>query len=427
MTENQVIKYGLEISTIFDNALDDGRRSFQLEDRNIIKISVAKDFRSNIYPVVYLQLALSDKDYYYIKENKNSVKFLVKVNSYLVDDVGTLEEFLSRKRPYMKNNIMSMMFRGYFDDVSPFTELKINEDNVLKDDSSDLKLLEMYLFSEEDLEKNKIDCNYVLNDANIFDAIIHSCNKVGITNLIMLPPDNEEEYKQIISPPVKLKQSISFLQENYGVYNNGILLFHDFNKTYIIPKYLKEAVVEKDECKSVYILLNEKDGNNANLNISSYYDSSKNIFVINTINNVTITDNSNLNKEIVGDSLNVIDISNIENKNIDLELNSYSSNSNTIKQKNLINYNNNSYIVEEYKSELQNSQININLNLINVDISYLGPNKEIVLIFENSDTENKYGGHYSINNMTYIITRESGGSQDFYVKLNLDLNKVMYV
>lgn len=422
---SRVIKYGIEVSALFDNEVDSGNRSFKFENSNIIGFSVAKDFKNSLYPVVYMQISMSDKDYYYIVENKNHIRFLVKMNSYLVDDNGTLEDYLSNKRPYMRNTIMNMVFRPYFEDVTPYTDKKINEENILGDDNSNFKMLEVYLFSDESLEKNKVDCNFILKDASVFDALVYSCNKVGVKDLVIEIPDNKKVYEQIVSPPLKFRQTVNFLQQNYGIYNTGVIAFQDFERTYILPKYLKESVIEKDECKTIYILVNDKDGSNINMNLSSYYDVNKKIYAINTLNNLQFIDNSNFDKEIIGDSINVLNVDNINSTNVSLELNSY--NNDITKNKNLVNYNNNEFLINEFKSTLQNRQISVSMDLVNIDISYITPNKEIVLIFEDDDIEKKYGGHYSIEEFSYSVVRESGGSQDFTVKASLKLNKVMYI
>lgn len=426
---DKVYKYDTSVSILYTKDLKQSKDSFELDKRNIIGLSVAKDFKNNILPVVNLKISLSEKDYYFILDNKNHVKILLKIYAYLVDDKTSLEDYLSKKIPYMKNKIMDIVFRPYFDDVTPYTEKDINEDkDSLQNERSDFRILNMYLYSEDNLEKNKIDINFSLNNCSPFDALIYACNKTNVKDLIIKEPDNLENYRQIICPPLKLKQSIEFIQNNYGIYKQGLLFFQDFNRTYILPKYLNKSVIEKDECNIIYFFINNKKGNNINMSLNSYYDKRENMYVINTLNNVTINDNSNLNKELIGDRVNLIDINSEEKiENINLELDAYESSNEITKNKNLILYNNNPYKIEEFKSKINNEQISLSLSVINIDVSFLTPNKQIIFLFEDTATQNKFGGHYSLSYLDYSIYRESGGSLDMQIKCNLILNKIMYI
>ena len=312
---NLVTKYLPEVSILFSkNAITNkDNRSFKLPINSILKLSVAKNYRETLHPILFLEIAISERDYYYILDKKNDVKIMINLKSYLVEDEISLESYLSRKTPYMSNTIFNGVFRPYFEDVTPFTDKKstMGEEakTVMQEEKSEGKRMAMYLFLEENLEKNKIELNYILKNATVFESIVYACNKTKINNLIIELPHNGQRFRQIICPPTKFRPCLDYLQENYGIYRTGVICFEDFDRTYILPKVLKRAVTEREECKYIYILVNEKQGTNINMALNSYYDKKKYSYYINTLDNLTVSDNSVFDKEIEGDAINVMNIS----------------------------------------------------------------------------------------------------------------------
>lgn len=424
----KIYKYDINVKVIFTEDSEYKDKSYEINSRNVVNLSVSNDYLNTLYPVTFLQFSLSERDYYFILENKNDVRLLITLTAYLVEDSSTLEEYLSKKVPYGKNIVMQKVFRMYFDDVSPYNERKIHEEDPLKTDTSEFKVLSTYLFAEDNLEKNKHDINFVLNNLTISDALIYICNKSKVTDLIFKDPDNTKVYEQILCPPLKLKQSVKHLQENYGIYNEGSFLYQDFKRTYLLPKSFKEATTEEKEVDKVYILLNDVSGENSNMNITSSYNEKYEAYMISTFNNIKITNNANFDKEIVGDKITIINANNTneDNEVMEIPLNSYVSSNGVTKNKNVVYYNDNKYTITEYYHDIINNQIIIDMELMNIDVSYITPNKEYVLLFENSDDNKKYGGNYNIKSFVYSISRDLGGAVDFQLNCQLRLNKVMY-
>ena len=149
------------------------------------------------------------------------------------------------------------------------------------------------------------------NNCNITQVIKNVVINSGIKRCILDIPENKEIYSQIILPGLKLKETMSFLQQFYGIYSNSIKTFIKDDTLYILRG--TTGIHEQDD--------NDNESRFIRLKMDLYVDG-QNKFgggftttILKTGNSTEYLcyadlknqDISNITSELIGDGTSIID------------------------------------------------------------------------------------------------------------------------
>ena len=118
--------------------------------------------------------------------------------------------------------------------------------------------IELQLFTEKEYELKNKQFHFILTQATVKDAICYALKELGIEKMSLPEPDNKTTYTNLIIPPQQsFKTFIDFLQDRYGIYNEGCNFYYNEEIMFIYPDY-KRTVTNCPETAHFYCI---GDGN----------------------------------------------------------------------------------------------------------------------------------------------------------------------
>lgn len=395
MSVTVLCKYTIDdIGIIFE----DGSTATILSN-NISSIFIEKDYHENFLPIMAINTTINPKLQAKIRQNHATVKCKVKINRFLVrnnQDMGN-KKFL---KPYIDD-----VFNLNIDDISPIRESLDDKmtgyDQSPQKDSTNLTL---YLFKQVHIDKNKQPLNFILNNATIAETFVYGCTEVGIDKLLLSDPDNSTIYPQIIIPANTLQGMTEYLQNVYGIFSKGYMLFHDFDILYFINRYLRCTAYRPGEMRRVYIHVSEKDTPEYT-DLGGWEDTNANTYHFNTNAKPSITSKAKEIQDTLFDTLQVVNT--YTGKVNRYKLNLPIKNTNSVHT--LDDRYDNPMAIEAFKYSLEETNCIVDIALIEPDLGLLTPNKEFYLDMKFKNTiYNQYNKIYKLHKFTAMFQRTSG-------------------
>lgn len=147
------------------------------------------------------------------------------------------------------------------------------------------------LLLKNDLKLKTVIHNYVFGTESKpcapIDAVVATIEQNPyVKGYIIDPPDNTNEYEDLIVEAGELKDAIKKIQFNYGVYGKGLELFLDEDILYVLNKCESQHSAEKDKINLISVKVNERTDrpdakeyvNEDNKNKIIYYERRSNVY-----------------------------------------------------------------------------------------------------------------------------------------------------
>lgn len=378
-----------------------------LPDR-VRSISIVHNYETNLFPVFRLELVTSPSVYYNIIKNKSNIKIKIRMQKYYTE-VGENKKSLYR-------DVINDTFDLILDDNDYDVDRSVRENskkndykNITVDNSNDLSMsnnvIELFLFKSDIINKMNATINSILSNATVTDGIQYIAYNAGLSNILMSPADNIKNIKELIIPPLKAKEAIMWLNNYYGIYKNGMLMYNDFinNILYILPYTGDCTAYKSNEIKETNILIPKKSNVFSSELCSIYRRDHKDIYYILCTNNIAIK-----NESISFDIINSINSTTVDSYSGEININKNNYGNTKI----IENKTENEWYSNIYTTLSSGKQIVIDLLLSHYDIESLKPNKKIKIIFEDSTLSNKYKGNFLL---TYLETTFLKDGSDFTI------------
>ncbi len=394
MPVSQLCKYSIDdIGVIFK----DGSTATILKT-NVTAIMIEKDYHNDFFPIFSVDVVLPSDLQVKIRDNNESVRCRVRLNRFLVrndNDIGN-KKYL---KPYIDD-----VFQIALSDVSP---VRSNLDKKVPgyDDSPqrDSSQLTLYLFKQGHIDRFKPKLNFILQSASVGETIIHAAHKVGVDKILISDPDNFETYDQIIMSPHTFKGLVEYLQNVYGIYKKGYMLFNDFDIMYMINKEIRCTAYRVGEAQRVYIHVAEKDTPH-NSDIGGYTDDAAHTHHFNTNNKPTITSKSKEIQDTLFDTLTVVNSTKgtVATHKVNLGI----PNKGSLEV--LDNRYDNTMAVTSLLYSLEETNTVVDITLNEPDLDVLTPNKEFYLDLKLDNTYRKYCKTYKLHKFMALMQRANG-------------------
>lgn len=368
------------------------KNPINLHDDNILGFTIEKDYDNDYFPIFNLQLNLTFEQYYTIIDNKTNVKFKVRLEKGVYDEVSTSS---------YKSLVFDTVFSIFIDDNSAFFDKELyNKTKNLLGSAENRSTYDFYLFKDSDIKSSKKVINRVIRSSNMTNCIVYLLSKSGTTNLLMAPLDNREVYNDIILPPVTTIQSLLYLEKQYGFYNHGSLFFYDFDTVYFINKRAECTAYRTGEFKEVIVNVFKAMNPNSKTP-GNYKDTKSKTYILHvTRDNINMTTSSIINDQLYGTNVNIINTKNNSTTVVSPKVQSRNNTSTYIS-----NNFGNKYLpkmIENTKYEQDNI---IDVALTDIDISCFTPNKKYIFSFEEKDVNIKYKGNYRLSNALFSFIK----------------------
>ena len=380
-----------------------------IHNKNINKITIIKDFDNNIFPILQIETILRPDEYFTITDNIKNVTVNLTLKSYKQDkNKPDNSKFLKK--------VISGTFKCIHEEVSPFLEGDLYEmyrDKEANEPNDENKLFVFNLFNKNHITRYRTIINDVLRNVTVADAIIYSCNKCGIDNGLIQQPDNKSNISQMLLPAANLLGMINYIHQYYGIYNNDLIMFQDYNTFYLMDKDPCK-VWRPNEIKTVFINIADFI-NKDKLTVGTYVDGVNRI-IVNVVEGIKIFNRNIGMKETYADDLMII--TNRDNNITHVKSNMKANGPPNTKI--LINHNNNKYLNNSLKHRLDENNFVLVLKLNEINYDYMLPNKKYIINFSNTKINNKFGGIYRLSKIIYVFNKDGN---NFVLGAELELRK----
>ena len=389
--------------------------TIDIQPEFVSEMMVDYDYDNLYAPVLTITIALSQIEYRKIVQDKENVKFIVKLDKVFYDDSNT---FL------YSSNFINETFCTHIFDENPIMEedliqmtQEINQQDDADENRSPMDMKDVYdfaLFIEKNVKSGNTDINITLKSGNITDVIVHALQSAGLNKVLMSPTDNNSSISNKIFPLMNTVEFFNYLQDNVGIYNRGVLFFMDYNLNFFIDKNAYCTAWRPNEYKitNMYVLSQKSQYNPI---VGQYIDDeAKENNVFTNTESINITNRSVVNNVTIGNKKVLLNPKSGSISYIDEDLKQRGASITNIE----IQKEKNTYSKNEHKLKLIENEFDINIILKDIDLELLSPNKCFKLIFQNTTLNDSHGGTYRLSKCLCVLTK-MGDELDSYIICDL--------
>lgn len=409
---------------------DSNDENTKIHPDKVLGITKQSYYKTKVVPILSGKFRFQDKDLITLRNIRKRCLCTITCKSIIYNPTTGENTTKSNETTYTKSDSkieFSATFEPIFD-KNTFMDRYNEDDIVRKAEKEELKASEAELNSPTQVvnitffnlkAQNVIKTlfnNVIESGENVGTILQWICSETGLSYIIDKPA-NESELGEAIIPTLTLIPAINYIQEMFGVYENGIQSFIDFdNILYILDKYSTEH--------------DKKDGDTSLTHIYSYdINVSEPMSMIRAENNdkeamyigiplIYNDDDEVLKGELSGnnyifssfdmgldpvkyDTKNEIVPDSAEDVSFIMKRNAETHNSSG--EKSVCDYDemNNIYNMTSKFNEVESQAKRLTTVLQNVNISDFNVNKLIELHYQNIIKNNTLGGKYYLNGVVF--------------------------
>ena len=251
-------------------------------------------------------------------------------------------------------------------------------------------VMDLYLFDSSLMNASMKRYNEVITSGTIQNIVARILTASGHKNVLMSPIENDTVYDELLIPSLPAYKALLYIDEYYGLYKKGSIIFYDVDKLYILNTNGKLTAKTKDEWGETVFL------------VTSSYNATPGNGVVRkleeNVNYVSITEEqiapqnpSLLKNEKIGSEAKIIISDSIE---VDVE----SADTSAMNQRNeFIVYNkkdDNQFNGTMLKARMEENGAILYIQGENFDMNAFTPNKVFTVIFEETSKQKRYGKSY---------------------------------
>ena len=236
---------------------------------------------------------------------------------------------------------------------------------------------------------------------------------MGVKNLLMYRLDQKtDKERTIIFPPLTIPDAIQWLDNYYGSYKNGSMIYFGMTRSYMIPFGGCTKVFKDNERKFVSIIVPKIGGKMTDniCQLSRYGDNSK-YYIIADPQSFEPRDEMTTTSVTKEDEVVSVD-----------PTTGNSSGSSGSNPKYVTKKGYNPYIEHIYKAQLKSGKSVIQVFFKDINMGIITPNKIYQFLFEDTSLSSKYKGRYFLCSREINITKES---KDYTIGMICEFRKFL--
>lgn len=207
---------------------------------------IYNDFR---FPVFNVVLTITQDIHERISNNLENVMFRLNIDLTEENSIDLAVDIQNFKPVLSDRLIKDLLLVSNDYDKSRITSK--NESQIANKEEVHSVTVSIDLFFKEHLKMQKDVVSGIYENCNLSDLLITLLENTK-SKMLVHPVDNTNLIKQVILPNKNIVQSIENLQEVYGLYNDGLRLFFDFDRGYCLSNNLKDKGITLDEQEEEY-------------------------------------------------------------------------------------------------------------------------------------------------------------------------------
>ncbi len=239
-------------------------QKIEIDHSNILSIEYLNDYERHITSMLKVALRIDVRKKLWIIKNKEkiSVKFeLVKKGI----DIESEKEVIGEEEVWNEE------FTPYFsdeDDTHDFSSLEdrldVNESgNTRVDETEEENYYEtqnqfdLYLFQSKLLKASRFSFNRIYTENTLQNMVGEMLTESKHEKVLMSKFDNEEVYKEMLLPPLPIFKCLIYLDQYYGFYEKGAVIYYDVDAAYILNSDGKVTAKREEEWPETNFLVKE--------------------------------------------------------------------------------------------------------------------------------------------------------------------------
>ena len=384
-----------------------GKDHLDMDASNILTIEYICDYEQSIFAILKVVLRIDVRKKMYILKHKRDI--VIKLELERIGANVDLEDYVTGPE-----SVFNLMFSVYFNDDDENLDVQslsgreyINETvgNEFNDEDyfESQNMMEMYLFNAKLLQASRYSFNRVYTSTLMQNAIGHMLGVSGHSNVLMSRIENYNVYNELLLPPNPVFRNILYLDQYYGLYEKGSIVFYDLDVLYIINANGKvtakrsgewtetnimvpsiettipgNAMLRQPKEKISYAILAELDINHQRLSTTKDVSAGSRTRIV-------TTNDTSVNK-----------IEAKQERRFDYRNDTVAF----IKKDNI-------FADTVYQARMEENDAIVYINGNNLDISAFTPNKTYKIIYDEQSKNQRYQGEYRLSYAYHCIRVES--------------------
>ena len=215
-------------------ALNVEQETIRIDPSEIVSITIIHNYDIATYPIIRLRLYSDITVLEKLVKDTNSIQIMANLDG-AVYRVNEKEQ----SSPKLITSASSIAFtlKGYIENKNtPVSFMDQYENGLLKQSNLNQNIkvpIELYGYQKDLIHKMKQKPESIYKDISV-QSVIETCLKRnGIYQYHIDPAHNQTKYDQILLPNLDILNTISFLNEKYGLYQKSGQLYGDLDQLYI--------------------------------------------------------------------------------------------------------------------------------------------------------------------------------------------------
>lgn len=389
-----------------------GDENIVMDHSNILSIEYLNDYEFNIMALLKISLRIDLRKKLWILKNKREILIKFELNKVGMD--SEIEKYITAEE-----EVWNLEFGAYFNDEDESADTEVMEDRIKLNEGKEFQsnniqeenyfetqnVLDMYLFPPKLLKASRYSFNKVYTENTLQNFVGQMLTESKHNNVLMSKFENDDIFKELLLPVNPVYKNLIYLDQYFGFYKKGAIIYYDIDTLYIINANGKVTAKREGEWTETTFLVTKianstpghgmvrKEGEEIFYPTISEMDINPQKFSISK--NVQLGSEA---KMVVTDDI-TIDIQEAEQSYID-ERNEKVT---FIKKKN-------KYTGSVIKSRMEENECVLYISGDNLDINAFTPNKTFQVIFDEPLKHETYGKNkYRLTYAYHYIKLESEG------------------
>ena len=387
-----------------------GQEPISVIPQAINKIVISRMYDKNIHPICEMLVQLPPRLYQEIIRNKNEVTFILRVQA---------TAYNARNKPVFTHDYINGIFCIITDDEFEYKEEPLKEKADAASGKSNYNVSDynmeffLTLWKERDIKAIRTVVNKVYENTTLSTVLGKVYSEVGIDKVLISPIDNNKSYPEVIIPPMNLYDLPKYLETVYGTYYTGTVQFLDYRCMYILSRSGVCDAYEDGEYKRTIFIV-KKPTSTLSARVGTSEDSEAKIYYIFTENdNVGIESPSASNDAISGNNVSILDPNTNQTTTVEGVGVQRGSGNERVHQDNYGNDFNKTTIL----ADINESNKHVTIILMDYNEESITPNKEFLLVFEDTDKATHNGFYRIIASEVALV--KTGDQLDITGRLTL--------
>lgn len=389
-----------------------GNDTIIMNPTNILSIEKVDDYEFNLRSILKVSINVDIRKKLWLIKNKNDIVCKFELDMFGLSQDGETELVDPA-------NIFNARFGIYFNDNDDSTDtdtLETTLDNYSGTDISSVNtsedgyftsdnILDVYLFDKDLTNASNKTYNKVYTRANVQQMIAQLLTETNHKRVVMSPIENNEIYYEKFVPANKAYKGLIWIDEWYGLYKRGSIIYYDTDILYIINPNGRSTVKQEDEWEETTFLVTSRSNSTPGNGMVRKPKEKKYYINIPEENVNTQKLSTNMNTKY-GSAAKIVVAKSTTIDTVEADQTYMNQRNETITY---VSKSNGKYTASMTKARMEENEVILFITADNIDIRAFTPNKVYKIIFEETAKQEKYGKyHYRIAYAYHYIAAESG-------------------